>query len=100
MGIALEAFDRYTKPYQEKNKMVQYAIKCMKCCLFCLEKCLKFITNYCYIYVAMQGSGFCRSCVATFKLIMGNAPQLAINPLVSTLLTLLHLVGIPVLCYE
>ena len=52
--IMLMALDKHTKQLQEKNKMVKYAMKCMQCCLFCLEKILKFITDYCYIYVAVQ----------------------------------------------
>lgn len=98
--IMLMALDKHTKQLQEKNKMVKYAMKCMQCCLFCLEKILKFITDYCYIYVAMQGTGFCRSCFATFKLIMTNLGQLAMNTLVRTVLSLIQLLGIPLFCYQ
>ena len=62
--IILMAIDKRTKQLQEKNKMVKYAMKCLQCCMMCLEV-LKFITDYCYIYVAMQGSGFCRACFST-----------------------------------
>lgn len=96
--IAMEALDRQTKKLQETNKMMVYAIKCAKCALYCLEKCLKFITSYCYIYTALQGTSFCMSCIATFTLIMGQPIQLALNTLVRTILTLLQLIGIPALC--
>ena len=98
--IILMALDKHTKQLQEKNKMVKYAMKCLACCLFCLEKILKFITDYCYIYVAMQGTGFCRSCFSTFKLIMTNLAQLAMNTLVRTVLSLVQLLGIPLACYQ
>ena len=38
---------------------VQVAIKCTRCCLWCLEKCLQFITGYAYIFVALNGDSFC-----------------------------------------
>jgi len=96
--IGMMALDRQTKKLQEKNQMLKYALKCAQCALFCLEKTLKFITNYCYIYVALQGTGFCFSCVATFKLIVGQPAQLAMNTLVRTILSLIQMIGIPVLC--
>ena len=98
--IILMAIDKHTKQLQEKNKMVKYAMKCLQCCMMCLEKVLKFITDYCYIYVAMQGSGFCRACFSTFKLIMTNLAQLAMNTLVRTILSLIQLLGIPLFCYQ
>ena len=41
-------------PQQETNKALKLAIKCLKCCLYCFEKTIKFITDYCYVYVALQ----------------------------------------------
>ncbi len=38
---------------------MQVAIKCTRCCLWCLEKCLQFITGYAYIFVALNGDSFC-----------------------------------------
>lgn len=35
-------------------QMAKLALKAVQCCMWCLEKTVKFITNYCYIYVAMQ----------------------------------------------
>ena len=95
-----EILDRQTKKLQETNRMMKLAIKCLKLCLLCLEKTVKFITRYCYIYVAMQGTGFCRSCFAVFSLITSNLAQLAINTLVGLILYVVQLVGIPAACYQ
>lgn len=100
LRVVMMYVDQQTKTLQETNKMMKLAIKCLKCCLMCLEKCLKFITDYCYIYIAMQGCGFFRACIATFGLIMGEPAQLALNTLVRLILTLIQLVGIPLVCYE
>jgi len=96
--IVMEYIDRQTKAQQDANKMLKLAMKVTKCCLWCFEKTVKFITNYCYIYTAMQGSGFCRSCFATFALIVGQPAQLALNTFVRSILTLIQVLGIPAVC--
>ena len=88
--------NRYTKNQQKSNKLLMLAIKCTQCCMWCLEKTIKFITDYCYIYVAMQGSSFCAACFQTFSLIIGNPAQLAINTFVRTILSLIQKIGLPV----
>ena len=85
-------------PPQEKNNTLKLAMKAVQCCLWCLEKTVKFITDYCYIYVAMQGGGFCRSCFAVFTLILSQPAQLALNTAVRLILSLLQLIAIPVTC--
>ena len=96
--ILLMALDRYTKKQQKANLMLKLLIKCTQCCMWCLEKTIKFITNYCYIYVGMQGAGFCKACFLTFSLIVTNPAQLAINTFVRTILGWIQLIGIPVAC--
>ena len=96
--IIMYAIDKYTKKQQDKNLLLKVAIKCVQCCLWCFEKTVKFITNYCYIYVAMQGSGFCRSCFATFTLIFSHPAQLSINTFVRTILSWIQLLGLPIAC--
>ena len=96
--IVLEIVDRQTKKLQESNNLAKLTIKCVKCCLWCFEKTVKFITDYCYIYVAMQGSSFCKSCWATFQLIMGQPAQLALNTFVRLVLGLIQTLGITCAC--
>lgn len=96
--ILLELVDRQTKKLQETNAALKLAIKCVKCCLYCFEKSLKFITNYCYIYVALQGSSFCSACIKTFGLITSQPAQLALNTFVRVVLGLIQTAGITVFC--
>ena len=98
LRLILLAVDRWTKKQQQSNLVVRLAVKCCMCCLYCLEKTLKFITDYSYIYVAMQGTGFCKSCFATFNLIMANLAQLSINTFVRTILSWIQLLALPVSC--
>ena len=96
--ILLMALDRWTKKQQDKNLALKLLIKCTQCCMWCLEKTIKFITNYCYIYIALQGAGFCKACFATFSLIVNNPAQLAINTFVRTILSWIQLLGTPIAC--
>ena len=96
--IIMATVDAQTKKLQDASKLLKLAIKGIQCCLYCFEKTVKFITNYCYIYVAMQGSGFCTSCFATFSLIFSQPAQLALNTLVRNILSLIQLIGIPAVC--
>ncbi len=59
---------------------------------------MRFITAYCYVYIAMQGSGFCRSCVATFGLIMSSPAQLSLNSFVRMILGFIQIFGTTGLC--
>jgi len=96
--IILYAIDRYTKKQQDANFLLKLAIKCTQCCMWCFEKTIKFITNYCYIYVAMQGASFCKACFLTFSLIVNNPAQLSINTFVRTILSWIQLLGLPIAC--
>jgi hypothetical protein len=105
--IALVKFVRYvlmaiqTQADKVKDKKVGMILKlalcCVSCCLYCLEKTLKYITNFAYIYTAMQGSGFCGSCKDVFKLLLGHMGQMAINMFVQRLLHAIQSWGIPFL---
>jgi len=93
--VVLMMIDRYTKKQQGSNFLLMLTIKCCKCCMWCLEKTIKFITDYAYIYIAMQGSSFCGACFQTFSLIVSNPAQLAINTFVRTILSWIQLLGLP-----
>ena len=94
----LMAIDKYTADAQKKNFLLRLSLKCCMCCMWCLEKTIKFITGYAYIYVALQGSSFCASCMSTFALIMANPAQLAINNLIRTVLGWLQILAVPIIC--
>merc|ERR1711988_451842 len=53
-------------------------------------------TQYCYIYVAMEGCSFCPACKRTFGLIMKFPFQLSINAFVGRILKLLQSFGLPI----
>ncbi len=90
--------DKRTKGAQNNNLLLKVAFKCCHCCLWCLDKTLKFISSYGLVFVALLGSNFCTGCVQTFKFVVKNPAQTAMNHLVVRLLSTLSLVAIPAAC--
>ena len=87
LRIILEAIDYYTKDQQESNLAIKLALKCAKCCLWCMDKTVKYITYYGYIFVAIEGTYFCAACFATFSFIVKYPAQMSVNALVAKLLS-------------
>lgn len=96
--LLMEWLDHQTKQMQETNVLLKVVMKCTKCCLWCFEKTIRFVTGYGFVYVALEGCGFCPACWKTFKFIASNLQQVVVNTVVSKLLTLLAMVAIPVAC--
>merc|ERR1719240_657990 len=67
----LEYFNQKTKN-ENQTAMGTFIIKCCRCCLWCLEKCLKFINRNAYIETALYGMAFCEAACAAFKIILNN----------------------------
>ena len=59
----LNYIDRKTKRTQ--NGLTKCLVCFCKCCLWCLEKCLRYLSKNAYILTAIYGYGFCKaSCKA------------------------------------
>ena len=77
--ISIVQFLRAAALYVEKhcksvqgNPVARVIFCCVDCCLFCLEKCLKFISKQCYIQTAIHGSTFCAGCKDAFFTVARN----------------------------
>lgn len=66
----LEYFDKKTKQLQEQNKCAQWAMCCVKCCMWCLEKIVAFINRNAYIMIAIKGTNYCVSAGRAIALIV------------------------------
>uniref|UniRef100_A0A7S2DLI7 Choline transporter-like protein n=1 Tax=Octactis speculum TaxID=3111310 RepID=A0A7S2DLI7_9STRA len=53
--------------------MARMILCCIRCFLWCIEKCLKFISKHAYIQTAIYGTSFMPSCYKAFFLIIRNA---------------------------
>ena len=98
LRVIMHALNSFTKNQQDKNMLLKFAMKCALCCLWCLEKTIKFISYYAFVYVAVRGDSFCFAAKNTFLLMMENPGQVAINKMVQKLLGLLVGLATPVGC--
>jgi hypothetical protein len=78
--------------------LLRLTMKSLICCMECLKRTVQFISFYGFIYVAVEGDGFCRACKATFKLLGAHAAQVIINGIVQKLLLLLIGLTTPIGC--
>lgn len=92
--IVLEYVDHNTKELQESNAMIKVVMKVVKCCLWCFEKCLKFLSKNAYIIIAMKGSSFCYAARQAFVLILANVARVATVNTISFFLLLLAKISI------
>ncbi|XP_068593109.1 choline transporter-like protein 2 isoform X2 [Cebidichthys violaceus] len=60
------------------NKFTRFLLCCLKCCFWCLEKCIKFLNRNAYIMVAIYGKNFCTSARDAFLLLMRNMIRVAV----------------------
>uniref|UniRef100_A0A3P9PC42 Choline transporter-like protein 2 n=1 Tax=Poecilia reticulata TaxID=8081 RepID=A0A3P9PC42_POERE len=74
--VLLEYLDHKLKGAQ--NKFAKFLLSCMKCCFWCLEKCIKFLNRNAYIMIAIYGKNFCASARDAFFLLMRNIIRVAV----------------------
>ncbi|OWF46136.1 Choline transporter-like protein 2 [Mizuhopecten yessoensis] len=79
--VVLEYLDH--KLGKSENIVAKFVVKCLKCCFWCLEKCLKFLTKNAYIQMAIHGKNFCFSAKDAFFAIMRNILRVAVVDKVS-----------------
>jgi len=70
LRLAIEYFDEKTKDVQ--NTAVKFLICCMKCCLWCFEKFIKYINRNAYVMIQIHSYSFLEGCYKSFDLILRN----------------------------
>lgn len=82
--IAAVQFARYMMLYLQKqaeaskNKVMVIVFKILGYLLWCLEKCVKFITKNAFIQVALTGKNFCASAKKAFWIIFRNGARFGV----------------------
>ena len=98
LRLLMKLLDSMTQEAQDKNVMLKLAMKCVQCCMWCLQKTVEFVSFYGYVYVAIEGCSFCWACKQTFQLVLSNPGQVSVNQIVKLLLSFLMTWSNPVLC--
>eukprot|EP00127_Corallochytrium_limacisporum_P006513 Clim_evm44s229 gene=Clim_evmTU44s229 len=62
----------------EGNKVAEYIAKCCACCLWCLEKFMKFVNRNAYVMTAVKGYNFCGAAKRAFELLLRNVLRVAV----------------------
>ena len=57
---------------------MEILLKCCMCCLWCLEKCIKFLNKNAYIETAIYGYNFCTAARRAFTLLLTNIVRVAV----------------------
>ncbi|RLN87491.1 hypothetical protein BBJ28_00004806 [Nothophytophthora sp. Chile5] len=83
---ALLYLDHQTQDLQKSNAVLKVVMKVVQCCLWCLEKCLRFLSKNAYILVAMKGHSFCASARDAFRILLSNMAQVGAVSTVTFLL--------------
>uniref|UniRef100_A0A8C6T350 Choline transporter-like protein n=1 Tax=Neogobius melanostomus TaxID=47308 RepID=A0A8C6T350_9GOBI len=84
MRMLLEYIDHKTREAQ--NGCARFILCCLKCCLWCLEKFIKFLNRNAYIMIAIYGKNFCVSAKNAFSLLMRNIIRVVVLDKVTDLL--------------
>uniref|UniRef100_A0A8C2XF39 Choline transporter-like protein n=1 Tax=Cyclopterus lumpus TaxID=8103 RepID=A0A8C2XF39_CYCLU len=99
--MILEYIDHKTRAAQ--NPCARFILCCMKCCLWCLEKFIKFLNRNAYIMIAIYGKNFCVSAKNAFLLLMRNVVRVVVLDKVTDLLLffgkLLVVAGVGILSF-
>jgi len=94
--LALVQFIRYFCKYLEaqaksqKNKVMVMVMKILQCCLWCIEKCIKFLNKNAYIQIALIGKNFCTSAKNAASLWARNFARFGV---VAALGSIIHFLG-------
>ncbi|XP_053078997.1 choline transporter-like protein 4 isoform X2 [Acinonyx jubatus] len=82
--VVLEYTDNKLRGAQ--NPVARCIMCCFKCCLWCLEKFIKFLNRNAYIMIAIYGKNFCVSAKNAFMLLMRNIVRVVVLDKVTDLL--------------
>ena len=68
----LAYIDDHTRSLQQSNIVIKVFMKIVQCCMWCFEKCIKFISFNAYVIVALRGKSFIPASCSAVKLILGE----------------------------
>jgi len=72
----LEYVEKKLKKFN--NDLTKCLLCACKCCLWCLEKFMRFINRNAYIMCAIKNTNFCKSAYSAFNLIMRNLVRVVV----------------------
>jgi len=96
LRAAFEYIDHQMKQHSENNSCMMKAFRCIiRCCLCCLERCIRFISKNSYIHTSMKGDGFCFAAVRSYRLIFRHLLSFGAT---NTITSILMIIGKMMVC--
>eukprot|EP00040_Diaphanoeca_grandis_P019859 m.105192 g.105192 ORF g.105192 m.105192 type:complete len:658 (+) comp27628_c0_seq2:710-2683(+) len=69
----LEYFEHQFERHKDKiGCLVRFLLCCVNCCLFCFQRCVKFLNKNAYIEIAIWGDGFFSSACRAMRLLLDH----------------------------
>ncbi|CAD5111761.1 DgyrCDS1042 [Dimorphilus gyrociliatus] len=78
----------------KKTKCAEFMLKCCQCCLWCLEKALKFLNENAYTIITIRKTNFCKSACIALKIIASNILRVSAINCVGNFILFLGKIGI------
>lgn len=86
-------FEYIVEKYEQvgnKENPIYKAVKCfIRCMLWCLDQCVKFITKNAYIQIALRNTSFCKAAFDSFMIIMRNFGRFSSAGMIGTIMMML-----------
>ncbi|KAL1524941.1 hypothetical protein AB1Y20_019817 [Prymnesium parvum] len=80
------------------NFLLTLLFKCVNCFLWCIEKTVEYISYWGFVFVAVHGTSFCRSCFDAFGFQVKYLSQSIVNKSVQIVLKLVMKISITITC--
>merc|ERR1712048_92324 len=93
--ILLELLNRQFHNLTDENTFIKLVLRILRCFLWCFQRCLEFVTDYAYMYVAVKGDSFCAAAKESWLLMKKRPAQVALNASVVGILCFVANVTIP-----
>jgi len=77
--ILLELLNRQFQNLTDENTCIKLVFRILRCFLWCFQRCLEFVTDYAYSYVAVKGDSFCAAANESWLLMAKRPAQVALN---------------------
>lgn len=78
-------FEYVMRKMEGSTSLQKFLKRCISCCLWCLEKCMKFINKNAYIETMLCGLDFCNGASRAFMVILKNILKIGALSFVGTI---------------
>lgn len=72
LKFIFEFFAKQQEKITQSNPVAKAAVWCMRCCIHCLDACVKFVSENAYVQIAIGGFSFCEGAKNAFFMLTRN----------------------------